>query len=263
MPEIAPPVVLTDDLQSVESSRRPRRSILREAGLLVLLYALYSLVRNIAPDRVGAADAHARSLLGLERLLNLNVELSINNFFADHTWLAVGSNYFYATLFIPVVLVVLVWLWITQPERYAKARWILLVMTVMALVCYLLYPMTPPRLLPAAGYNDTVITFETWGLSAAERPKGVSNEYAAMPSMHFGWSLWCGIAIAKFATVPWQKVVAVLYPTLTLIVIIATANHFVLDAVAGAFAFAVAIVLCGPVWDRVRPLSRQVISSLR
>jgi hypothetical protein len=72
----------------------------------------------------------------------------------------------------------------------------------------------------------------------------MSNQYAAMPSMHIGWSLWCGLTIYALASVPWVRVLGLLYPALTLVVIVATANHFWLDAVGGvlclAFGFTVA-----------------------
>jgi hypothetical protein len=61
----------------------------------------------------------------------------------------------------------------------------------------------------------------------------VSNQYAAMPSMHIGWSVWCGLTIFMLAKSRWAKTLAVLYPLLTLTVIVATANHFWLDAVGG------------------------------
>ncbi len=98
-------------------------------------------------------------------------------------------------------------------------------------------------------FIDTVMIHQTWGSMASGDLKHMSNQYAAMPSMHIGWSLWCGLTIFALATIPWVRVLGLLYPALTLVVIVATANHFWLDAVGGmlclAFGFAVARVWYG------------------
>ena len=114
----------------------------------------------------------------------------------------------------------------------------------MALVGYYLYPLAPPRLMNGSDFIDTVVVHQTWGSMASGDLKNMSNQYAAMPSMHIGWSLWCGLTIFALASVPWVRVLGLLYPTATLVVIVATANHFWLDAVGGmiclAFGFTVA-----------------------
>ena len=116
--------------------------------------------------------------------------------------------------------------------------------TAVALLGYYLYPLAPPRLVPGGDFIDTVVVHNTWGSMASGDLKNMSNQYAAMPSMHIGWSLWCGLTIFALASVPWVKVLGLLYPTLTLVVIVATANHFWLDAVGGmiclAFGYTVA-----------------------
>jgi hypothetical protein len=90
---------------------------------------------------------------------------------------------------------------------------------------------------------------QTWGSMASGDLKHMSNQYAAMPSMHIGWSLWCGLTIFALASVPWVRVLGLLYPAATLLVIVATANHFWLDAVGGIlcllFGFAVARIWYG------------------
>lgn len=82
-------------------------------------------------------------------------------------------------------------------------------------------------------FVDTVLVHQTWGSMASGDLKQMSNQYAAMPSMHIGWSLWCGLAIFALTRAPWARILGLLYPTLTLVVIVATANHFWLDAVGG------------------------------
>ncbi|WP_448062447.1 phosphatase PAP2 family protein [Cellulomonas hominis] len=232
------------------TTRRARHlAIAREAVLLGALYGIYSLIRNLAPERVSTADAHARSVLRVESGFGFDIELGVNRFVTDHPALAVVANYFYATLFLVSVVSVLVWLWRTRPQQYRYFRTALVLMTLVALASYWAYPVSPPRLLPGGGYVDTVPFFETWGVSAADRPQGVSNQYAAMPSMHVGWALWCGLTVALCTRARWKRVVALAFPAATVFVVIATANHFVLDAVAGVLLCVLALVVCAP-WGR-------------
>jgi hypothetical protein len=113
-------------------------------------------------------------------------------------------------------------------------------MTLLALAGYWLYPLAPPRLMTGGGYVDTVKEYTIWGVEPSDDVPSVSNQYAAMPSMHFGWALWAGVALAWLAHRRLVRVLGILYPILTLYVIVVTANHFVLDAVAGAVLFVVA-----------------------
>jgi hypothetical protein len=101
------------------------------------------------------------------------------------------------------------------------------------------------------GFIDTVLVHETWGSMASGNLADMSNQYAAMPSMHIGWSVWCGITIAILARPVWAKTVGLVYPAVTLLVIVATANHFWLDAVGGliclSFGYALSYIWYGMV----------------
>ena len=135
------------------------------------------------------------------------------------------------------------------PGRYAATRLVLFATTGVALLGYYLYPLAPPRLMNGGDFIDTVLVHHTWGSMASGDLKHMSNQYAAMPSMHIGWSLWCGLTIFALASAPWARVLGLLYPAATLLVIVATANHFWLDAVGGmiclAFGFAVSYAWYG------------------
>src|SRR5665648_514193 len=109
----------------------------REALLLVVLYLLYGAIRNLAPDQVVEAQRNARAILGAERLLGIDVERKINLAGAALPWLVIPTNYYYATMHMAVTAAVLVWLYRRRPAHYARARAVLLTMTLMALVCYL------------------------------------------------------------------------------------------------------------------------------
>ena len=230
--------------------RRPRRPRLWfEILLIAVSYWTYSLIRNAVPEQRSQALRNADWIWRTEHHLGIAVEESINHAVNSVTWLIVGMNYYYATLHFVVTLGVLVWLYRSHPGRYAATRLVLFATTAVALVGYYFFPLAPPRLMNGGAFIDTVVVHETWGSMASGDLKDMSNQYAAMPSMHIGWSLWCGLTIFFLARLPWVRVLGLLYPTATLIVIVSTANHFWLDAVGGvlclAFGFFVAWLVYG------------------
>ena len=108
----------------------------------------------------------------------------------------------------------------------------------MALVGFWLYPLAPPRMFPDRGFIDTVVVYHTWGSWGSGGVDAASNQFAAMPSLHIGWALWCGIAMVRLSHNTWIKVAGVLYPVITCVVIVATGNHYWLDAAGGVAALA-------------------------
>jgi hypothetical protein len=126
------------------------------------------------------------------------------------------------------------------PTRYARWRNTLAVTTALALIGFASYPLMPPRLLPPAyGFVDTLRVFGgLWSFQSGPVAH-VSNQYAAMPSLHFAWSMWSALVLAPMLRRPWSKAVVALYPVATLFAIVVTANHYVLDAAGGALVLAV------------------------
>lgn len=223
-------------LSRLRAPRRPR--IWFEILLIAISYWTYSLIRNAVPEQKAAALANADWIWSVERTLGIAVEQSVNHTINSVTWLIVGMNYYYATLHFVVTIGVLVWIYRFHPGRYAATRMVLFATTGVALVGYYCYPLAPPRLMNGQNFIDTVLVHHTWGSMASGNLKQMSNQYAAMPSMHIGWSLWCGLTIFAVASAPWARILGLLYPTATLIVIVATANHFWLDAVGGMICLA-------------------------
>ncbi|WP_406338120.1 phosphatase PAP2 family protein [Streptomyces sp. NBC_01620] len=248
--EAAPETQRDDRLARLRSLRSPRRPrIYFEVLLIAVSYWVYSLVRNAVPEQKAAALSNADWLWSLEKYLGIAVEQSVNHAVNSVTWLIVSMNYYYATLHFVVTIGVLMWLFRRHPGRYAAARLVLFATTGVALLGYYLYPLAPPRLMNGGHFIDTVLVHHTWGSMASGNFKNMSNQYAAMPSMHIGWSLWCGLTIYALASAPWARIAGLLYPATTLIVIVSTANHFWLDAVGGmtclAFGYAVSFAWYG------------------
>ncbi|QES50412.1 hypothetical protein DEJ50_23905 [Streptomyces venezuelae] len=243
-------------LERLRSPRRPR--IWFEILLIAVSYWTYSLIRNAVPEQKAAALRNADWIWDVERSLGIAVEESVNHAVDSVTWLIVGMNYYYATLHFVVTIGVLVWIYRRHPGRYAATRFVLFATTGVALVGYYLYPLAPPRLMNGQNFIDTVLVHHTWGSMASGNLKNMSNQYAAMPSMHIGWSLWCGLTIFAIASAPWARILGLLYPAATLVVIVATANHFWLDAVGGmiclAFGYAVTYAWYGSLPHRLPQL---------
>jgi PAP2 superfamily protein len=209
----------------------------QEIAIIGFCYWIYGQVRNLVPEQASIAARHGRGVQHLQDALHLNFERSVNRFVAGHEPVAQVMNYYYATLHFVVTIGCLVWLFVAHPRIYRGARTVLFATSLIALAGFYLYPLAPPRLLPQYGYIDTVLKFHTWGSLADPNIAQHSNQYAAMPSLHIGWALWCGAAIFLCARRRWVRALGLIYPVATLLVIVGTANHFIIDAVAGLAVF--------------------------
>ncbi|WP_415925215.1 bifunctional glycosyltransferase 87/phosphatase PAP2 family protein [Streptomyces sp. ME19-01-6] len=215
--------------------RRPlsRPNLLLELMFIRIGYFGYSYVRAHAPDSRTLAESHGHQILTAEKWLSIDIEHWFNSVVADTPWLRDTMNWYYSTFHFLVPLSLLAWLYLRRPVTYRWARTPLALATMLALVGFWLYPTAPPRLM-GLGFIDTA-----HGPQDLDNPDfgaltELSNQYAAMPSLHVGWSLWCGVVIAIVAPYVWMKVLGLLYPLMTTAVIVGTANHWVLDAVGGA-----------------------------
>lgn len=234
--------------------RRPR--LWQEIAFILLSYWVYSLIRNAVPTHETPALQHARSIFDLEKSLGIDIEHTLNDFVNSIHWLAYVCNYYYAVMHFVVVIGVLVWVYVKHPLNYRSARTVLYAANGLAAIVFWIYPLAPPRLLPGHGFYDTIVEFHTWGSWGSGSVSKISNQFAAMPSLHIGWSLWAGITIFMLTSRWWVRALAVLYPMATFFVIIGTANHFVLDAVGGVAVllggFAIQHLLTGrPVYSQV------------
>lgn len=220
-----------------ERIRALRRPLWWQELLFIgVCYELYSLVRNAVPEHERAAFARAGELFRFEHRLHIGFEQAVNAFVASRDALAYVCNYYYATLHFVVTIGVMVWLYRRHSLRYRSLRTVLLATNVIALAGFWAYSLAPPRMLGDKGFIDTVVSFHTWGSWGSSGVDSASNQFAAMPSLHIGWSLWCAIVVVRLARRRWVRILAALYPLTTLFVIIGTANHFFLDAVGGGVA---------------------------
>lgn len=204
-----------------------------ELAVLAALDFAYESLRNLVPNQRSRGDNLASKVNALEAHLHWSVDLQLNHALITHAHLAQLVNDYYSWLFLPVTLTVLTWVFLRHQRHYRHVRTVLVVVTLIALTCFYLYPMAPPRLLPGGSFIDTSHAFPTWGSWSTPTVADHSNQYAAMPSLHCAWALWNGLVIAHLARRTWVRALGILYPVLTYLAVIATANHFTIDALGG------------------------------
>ncbi|WP_149830357.1 phosphatase PAP2 family protein [Streptomyces tailanensis] len=230
----------------------------RELPLILLVYGAYSVGRLLARGDTASAVDHGLAILRVEKALWLNAEHPLNRLFTREPWIGIPADFWYASLHYLVTPVLLVWLFRSRAVHYRAARTWLLTSTFIGLIGFTLFPTCPPRLLHSAqGFVDTMAHYSAWGwwggeASAPRGLGGMTNQYAAMPSLHVGWSLWCGVILWRLGGGSrLVRTAAVTYPLITTIVVMGTANHYFLDAVAGAAVMGVGLLLTPMVMQAV------------
>lgn len=216
-----------------------RPNLLLELLLIRVTYAAYQQVRLAATGGSNAegratAEKHGHQILDMERWLHMDIEHWANHAVVKVDWLRNFFDFYYESFHFVVPLSVMAVLYWRRPVDYRWARASLGFTTLLALVGFWLYPLAPPRLMPGLGIIDTVHGVQDFSKPDYGTLTALTNQYAAMPSLHFGWSLWCGVVIAIIAPKWWMKALGLLHPFFTASAIVATGNHWVLDAVGGA-----------------------------
>jgi len=197
-------------------------------------YAVYSAIRNSNEGGTSDARRHAVELIGWQKTLGINHEETLQRWALHFKPLIVASNYFYGSLHFVVTIGVMIYLFRRWSSDYPLWRNTLAVTTAIALIGFMFWPLMPPRLMPESyGFVDTLAKYPTFWTFNSGAVNKISNQYAAMPSVHCAWALWCACALVPRVRHTWAKVLAVLYPVCTVTAIVLTGNHYFLDAVGG------------------------------
>jgi hypothetical protein len=228
-----------------------------EVLLLALALPLYYLVRGQVEERAGEAVQRGADVVALERQLGIFWEVELQKAVIDYGWFVDSLNAFYLYGHLPLIGALAVWLYFWHRPQYLLMRNAFLISGGIALVVYLNFPTAPPRLLPehlGFGFVDTV--FHDYGEERPFTPTFFVNQYAAMPSMHFGWNMLVGLALWLATKNVIIRSLAVLMPIAMFTSIILTANHYILDPVLAipVVAAGLAIALGGR-WLILRMLS--------
>ena len=234
--------------RSLSTAEQTRPSPLRwwqEAVALLAGDQLFEWLRSQIHPSATTALRNARWVVRAERRTWTFHELRVQRWLLPHHLLVEATDFYYGTVHFVVPPLVLVLLWRAFPARYARWRNTLIIATALGLVCFALYPLAPPRLLPSSfGFTDTMRVIGGLGPLDSSHFKD-TNAFAAMPSLHLTWSTWCACAAASVAQRRWVKLAVFAYPAITLFVVMATANHFFLDAVGGWVVLGLGWVIAG------------------
>src|SRR5215208_3283311 len=233
------PTIFSPRRERTASARWPL--FVRDAAIVLAVIGLYFLVRGAAPERIGASVALTERIVGLERALHVFQEPRIQELSLRSHAVQEAANFIYAYLHFPVLAVVGVWLWWRGRERFVFMRDVMFVSMVIGVVFYYALPAAPPRLMALHGHDlgfvDTVFGGNT-SVSYAQ-PGPLRNDYAAIPSFHFGWIALASAAIWVNTRSRALRSVAVLLSVAMTWAIVASANHFFLDMALGGLVVAV------------------------
>lgn len=269
---------MSASLELVDGASRRRWWL--EVLYAAAFYAVYSYIRNrfgSASVSVEQALGNAERVIDAEAFFGLYHEETIQSWFVSPAvdgpvYAFAGArallqlwNIFYGTVHFIVTAGALIWVFRKFPADYSKWRNTLAFTTGLALVLYAAFPLMPPRLLPDCGqfgacleqyrYVDTLADVGGLWSFESETMQSISNQYAAMPSLHFAWALWAWLALRRRVRAGWARVAISLHPWVTLWVIVVTANHFWLDALGGAAVFGIAYAAAAAI-ERARSPSR-------
>lgn len=208
-----------------------------EFAIIAGLYSVWRVARKLPLAQDEGAVERAHQIVDLERTLHLPTELSLQQWFLQHDTLARLANTYYATLHVPMLLGFLVWLFVRHREHFARWRNALAILTGFCLVIRFIR-VAPPRFLGELGYVDLSTRY---GLNIyGPVGTGVSDQFAAMPSIHVGWAAVVSFGIVAASTSPWRWL-ALLHVVLTLVVVSATGNHWWMDGIVAVALLGVAL----------------------
>ncbi|MFJ7586552.1 phosphatase PAP2 family protein [Streptomyces sp. NPDC097617] len=232
----------TTPAEPAAGPRAARRRLIRELLLVAGFFTVYKAGRLLSTDRTEEAFRNAGRIWDAERAVHLPGEGFVQRLLLHGDALVTSANTYYAGVHFPATALFLIWLYVRRPAHYLWARRVLAGLTAAALVLHLAFPLAPPRLLDAARLIDTAQVYGPSVYRAAPAEDTLANQFAAMPSLHFGWALMLALGMIAATSSRW-RLLWLLHPLLTLIVIVGTANHYWLDAVVAAVLLGAALLL--------------------
>lgn len=203
-----------------------------EVLLFVGMLAVYQLSRTLVVGDASEAIQNSFSVINLEKALGVFYEPTVQQAVIDNLHLTKALNLFYIWAHLPVTAAFFVWLYRRRRHAYTLVRNAFFVANLLALVVFVLFPVAPPRMMYNEGFEDTLSLFSGIDLHGGNL-SGLFNPYAAVPSMHMGYALMIGVVTALLVKSTLLRCLALTYPVLVFITIVATANHYIVDAAAG------------------------------
>lgn len=226
-----------------DETLEPRTSVpwaLGQTALVALLVFVYFEVRGLTEGSTADAVANAHKILDLEQRLHIDFEGAMQNRITESDVLVDAANWIYIWGHWPVIIVTMIWLLLRHTDNFRRLRDAMMISGAVGMVIFARFPVAPPRLADV-GMVDTVS--EKSHAYRVLQPPNFTNQYAAMPSLHVGWDLLVGIAIVTSASTLLLKAVGCILPILMMLAVTLTANHYVLDVLAGISLVLVAHVI--------------------
>ena len=204
---------------------------------------LYDATTNLAPLRLSIALGNARGMLHVEQVLHIDPELTLDRWLAGHHTLGLVLSDYYDNAHFIVTLGLLGFLWWRRADIYRPLRNTLVLVNVIGFVIFWRFPVAPPRMLD--GFTDVVAASHAFGSWHTGALASHANQLAAMPSLHMAWAGWCTIVLWRISRRTLVRALAVLYPCVTALAVLATGNHFLLDIVGGLLVLSLSTLLVG------------------
>lgn len=205
-----------------------------------IILAVYFLLRGLRPEDIDSSVNRSLQLIRFERRLGIFEEVRLQEIFLQYDWLMTIANLVYAWGHYPVLLAIALWLVVKDPVRFRFVRNVMLVSAAVGVVTYWLWPAAPPRLMEIHGYDfgfiDTVHG-ETSNVHYFQ-PGPFVNNYAALPSFHFGWIALASAAIWVNTENRWVRAAAVAMSVVMTWAITVTGNHYFFDMIFGGVVVA-------------------------
>jgi membrane-associated phospholipid phosphatase len=215
---------------AVRSDQRTiRPGLVGELAIIAVLLFAYDRIRDLSTANTVTAFAHGIDVLSIERALHFNLELPFNLWMSSHQGLALATSLYYQFAHLSVTMTVLAICFVWYPAIYRPARNALLLINAVGMLVFWLFPTAPPRLLPGTGFIDTSVVE---GVSTPVR-EGSVNQFAAMPSLHIAWAVWTAVIAMIMVRRRALQCACMVYPVLTTLAVVGTANHYLLDVVCG------------------------------
>jgi hypothetical protein len=211
----------------------------QESGLILGLFALWQLAGSLAGVSPDGALARSRWIWHFERVVRLPSETAMQQVILPHPTVVQFFNLYYDSLHFPVLIATLIWLFVWHRERYKRLRTTLVLLTGACLLVQLM-PVAPPRMLPETGMVDTGILYHQSVYSSVAGFN--ADQLSAMPSVHVGWAILVAVAVIIPLRSRWRWL-ALLYPIMTTIAVIVTANHFWLDGIVAGLILVLALAV--------------------
>jgi hypothetical protein len=224
-----------------------------ELPIVLVFYEAYRVARIGVHPSASVAYRHAVHVVHFERDTWTFWERTMQQPFLHHRALLTAMEAYYGVAHFAVPAIALILLYVRHPGKYRHWRNVFAWLLVLALVGFIVYPLMPPRLLPGRfGFVDTASLAHALGpVHPGSGGAGGDNPFAAMPSLHVGWSTWSALALASLTSRWWLRIALFAYPALTTVVVCVTANHYLADAWGGLLALGLAYAIEGtPRWIR-------------